>query len=63
MIQSIQIPDEQCFLVTTHNKSLYTNVCLEGGLEAAEVFLNQRINCVVDLIEIFLFHLFFSVWF
>lgn len=63
MIQSIQIPDQQCFLVTTHIKSLYTNVSLEGGLQAAEVFLNQRINYIVDLIEIFYHIYFFSVLF
>jgi len=59
-IQSIQLSDEHCFLVTMDIESLYTSVPFEGGLKAFEFFLNQRsnctpsISCIVDLIEIVL---------
>lgn len=65
MIQSIQLPNKQCFLVTMDIEFLYTNVPLEGGLQAAEFFLNQRADCIpstqsiVDLIEIVLTSNFF----
>lgn len=60
MIQTIEIQEEQCYLVTMDIESLYTNVPFEGGLKATEFFLNQRSDstprtqCIVDLIEIVL---------
>lgn len=65
MIQTIQLNNDHCFLVTMDIESLYTNVPFEGGLQAAEFFLNLRSDCtpstrcIVDLIEIILTSNFF----
>ncbi|KAL7393196.1 hypothetical protein ABVT39_007680 [Epinephelus coioides] len=41
-VQSIQMSNEQQYLVTMDIESLYTNVPFEGGLRAAEFFLEKR---------------------
>lgn len=46
-INSSEISEDECFLVTMDIESLYTNVPSEGGLQAAEYFLNQHSECTL----------------
>lgn len=65
MIKTIQLKDDHCFFVTRDIESLYTNVPFEGGLQAAEFFLNLRsectpsTQCIVALVEVVLTSNFF----